>query len=182
MSMWMTGGAPPSAARRSSGSTVISPSWRFQYVHMGRSRTTSPVGVRTSIVSGQAEQRPEALGPRAGRDDDLLDGDPPCARLDARTVPSSATRSRSPRRRSGRARPRPGLALEALDRVEVEGEAALVLVQQPSRLARASRGRGLHVRVDLARPRDQLRAVADALLPLVRRGEVASFTGAPSAM
>ena len=49
------------------GSTVISPSWRFQYVHIGRSGTTSPDGVRTSIVAGSSssDQKRFAHGPGA---------------------------------------------------------------------------------------------------------------------
>jgi hypothetical protein len=50
-----------------SGSTVISPSCRFQYVHMGRSRTTSPAGVVMSIRSGMpsSDQKRAAHGPGA---------------------------------------------------------------------------------------------------------------------
>ena len=48
----MTGGGLPSAVAKSIGSIPTSPSWRFQYVHIGRSRTRSPEGVLTSIVSG----------------------------------------------------------------------------------------------------------------------------------
>ena len=52
VSRWMTGGSPPSAVANMSGSTVISPSCRFQYVHIGRSRTTSPDGVVMSMRAG----------------------------------------------------------------------------------------------------------------------------------
>src|SRR5919109_1299593 len=67
VSRWMTGGAPPSAVAKSFGSTVISPSWRFQYVHIGRLRTTSPVGVRTSIAMGRPSMAQNCLahGPGA---------------------------------------------------------------------------------------------------------------------
>ena len=63
----MTGGIEPSCSEKSEGSTVISPSCRFQYVHIGRSRTTSPPGVCTSIVDGMPSiaQRPFAHGPGA---------------------------------------------------------------------------------------------------------------------
>jgi len=50
----------------------------------------------------------------------------------------------------------------------VEGEAALVLVQARGHALCAPIGKErLHVRVDLGRADDQLRVVADALLPLV---------------
>ena len=61
-------GAPLSAVANISGSTVISPSWRFQYVHIGRSRsTTSPDGVVMSIASGMPsiDQKRAAHGPGA---------------------------------------------------------------------------------------------------------------------
>ena len=60
-------GAPPSVVANTSGSTVISPSWRFQYVHIGRS---GHLAGRSADVDplGQPEQRPEPLRPRAGRD------------------------------------------------------------------------------------------------------------------
>ena len=67
-----------------------------------------------------------------------------------------------------------GLALQALHAVEVEREAALVLVQQRRHALRPPVGEELlHVRVDLGLALDQGRAVADLLLPLVRRREVA---------
>ena len=67
MSRWITGGAPPSAVSNISGSTVISPSCRFQYVHIGWSRTTSPDGVWMSIVIGSPSmaQNRFAQGPGA---------------------------------------------------------------------------------------------------------------------
>ncbi len=63
----MTGGAPPSAVANISGSTLISPSCRFQYVHIGRFRTTSPDGVVMSIRSGipRSDQNRAAHGPGA---------------------------------------------------------------------------------------------------------------------
>ena len=67
MSRWITGGAPPSAVANISGSTVISPSCRFQYVHIGWSRATSPEGVWMSIVIGRPSipQKCFAHGPGA---------------------------------------------------------------------------------------------------------------------
>ena len=65
------------------------------------------------------------------------------------------------------------LALQASYRVHVEREAALVLVQAGGHPPRAPVGEEpLHVRVDLGLAEDQLRAVADAFLPLVGRREV----------
>ena len=67
VSRWITGGAPPSAVANVVGSTAISPSWRFQYVHIGRSFTTSPDGVRMSMRMGSSSiaQNRFAHGPGA---------------------------------------------------------------------------------------------------------------------
>ena len=68
-----------------------------------------------------------------------------------------------------------GLALgeQPVDGLLVEGEAALVLVQADRHALRAPVGEErLHVRVDLGLAEDQLRAVADALVPLVDGGQV----------
>src|SRR6266571_4850940 len=68
-----------------------------------------------------------------------------------------------------------GFALpdEAQHRRHVEGEAALVLMEADGDALRAPvRKERLHVGVDLRRTDDQLRAVADLLLPLVRCDQV----------
>ncbi len=61
----------------------------------------------------------------------------------------------------------PAFAVKALDRVHVECEAALVLVEARGDTLRAPVGEeGFHVRVDVRLPEDQLRAVSDPLLSL----------------
>ncbi len=63
--------------------------------------------------------------------------------------------------------------MQAADRVHVEREPALVLVQADGDSLRAPvREQRLHVRVDGVGPDDELGVVADALLPLVCRGQV----------
>ena len=125
---------------------------------------------------GQAEEAPEALGPRPGGDHDLLAdrqtsfvgldgahrvvvGDLEPAHLDARKDPDAG---------------RLALVGETLHGLEVEGEAALVLVEadrdSPGAPVREQR---LHVRVDLRLADEQGRVVADPLVALVDRAQVA---------
>ena len=123
-----------------------------------------------SIVSGMPSMRPEPRGPGPGRDDDLL------ADLD-RILRSS----RLPRRSRRRVTSKPvtstpfehrdpfaeALVAQAEHGLDVEREAALVLVEADGHALRAPVGEErLHVRVDLGLADDQLRAVADPLLPL----------------
>ena len=78
-----------------------------------------------------------------------------------------------------------GLALaeRARRRTPVEGEAALVLVEADGDALRAPvREERLHVSVDLGLAEDQLRAVADPLVPLVDGDEVLLLHRGPSAM
>ena len=171
----MTGGGPPSAVAKSIGSIPTSPSWRFQYVHIGRSRTRSPEGVLTSIVSGipSIAQNRFAHGPGA-----MTTCSPTSIRpADVSTAviePSGASSKPCDLDPGEDGDPDLGaLALEPPDRVHVEGEAALVLVQARRHALRAPVGEEpLHVLVDLGLAQDQLRAVADPLLPLVRRRQV----------
>ena len=128
-----------------------------------------------SIVVRHAEQRPEpaAHGPGA-----ITTCSPTSiaalARLTADTEPSS--RDTKPVT-STPSRTRDSLA-EALvaqpeHRLDVEREAALVLVETDGHALRAPVGKErLHVRVDLGLARDQLGAVADPLLALETCGEV----------
>ena len=181
----MTGGGPPSAVAKSSGSIPTSPSCRFQYVHIGRSGTTSPDGVRTSIVSGipSIAQNPLAHGPGAMTT---------CSPTSIRPSDVSTADDRAVGRFLEPGDLDPGqdgdadlaaLAVEPLDRVHVEGETALVLVQAHGHALRAPVGEErLHVRVHLGLAEDQLGAVADPLLPLVGRRQVGLLHAAPSAM
>ena len=75
------------------------------------------------------------------------------------------------------------LAGEPIDRVDVEGEPTLVLVEADGDTLRPPVGKQrLHVRVDLLLADDERRAVADPLLPLERLDQVVLLTDAPSAM
>ena len=94
MSRWTTGGALPSAVANICGSTWISPSWRFQYVHIGWSSITSPLGVRTSIVGGSSsiDQKRLAHGPGATTSCSPISRRPRLVST-APTVPSPASSS-----------------------------------------------------------------------------------------
>ena len=120
--------------------------------------------------------RPEALRPRAGGDHDLLaDGDAALVGLDGRdAVVGAELEARHLGVRVDLHALGEALVAEAGDRLEVEGEAALVLVQADGHALRAPVGEELlHVRVDLGLAEVEVGAVADPLMALVDGREVA---------
>ena len=124
----------------------------------------------------QPEHGPEALGPRAGRDHELLaDRDPALVGLDGRdAVVGAELEARDLGVRVDLDALGEALVAQAGDRLEVEREAALVLVQAHGDALRAPvREEFLHVRVDLRLAEVEIGAVADPLMALVDGGEVA---------
>ncbi len=177
MSRWITGGAPPSAVANISGSTVISPSWRFQYVHIGWSRATSPDGVWMSIVIGRPSrpQKRLAHGPGATTTcSPTAIG--PCSVSTAVTVSSSAeleaghlgvaSGSGRPPRGTCRAGPCTDSRLKAKP-------PWCSCRQTVTPFARQSGKSAFMCASTSASPRSEVGAVADALVALVDGGEVA---------
>ena len=124
----------------------------------------------------EPEHPPEALRPRAGCDDDLLaDHDRALVGLDRR---DAVVRAELEARDLGVLEDadslREALVAKTHDRLGVEREPALVLVQADGDALRAPVGEEpLHVRVDLGLAEDEVGAVPDALVPLVDGGEIA---------
>ena len=171
VSRCMTGGMPPSGSENIFGSTWISPSWRFQYVHIAWFGTTSPVGVFTSSVMGRSSRLQKCFAHGPGATTTCSTSIVPSLGLDGGDVPA-ARRHEAGDLDTRQDRDALGLALadEALHRVEVEREPALLLVQADGHVLRAPVGEELlHVRVDLGLAEDQLGLVADPLVPLVDR-------------
>ena len=168
-----------------SGSTVISPSCEVP-VRPHRLVADDVAGRQVDVdLRGEPEQRPELLRPGARRDHDLLaDRDPALIGLDGG---DRVVRGELEARHLG-----VGVDLDALgealvpktgDRLHVEGEATLVLVQADGdALGAPVREQLLHVRVDLGLAEVELRAVADPLVALEDRSRSLSCTCGPSAM
>ena len=174
MSRCTTGGIEPSSSENSLGSTEISPSCRFQYVHIGWSRATSPFGWWTSIVGGSSSIAQRCLAQGPGATISWSHSMRPWFVSAARTEPSPA--SSKPVTSTPVISCAPvdcGLGLHAGDGVEVVREAALVLVQHGGHALRAPvREERLHVRVAGGLAGHERRVVADLLLALVDGGEV----------
>ena len=183
MSRWTTGGALPSAVANICGSTWISPSWRFQYVHIGRSWIDLAAG-RSHVDRGrELEHRPEALRPRAPGATTSCSPTSRRPRLvsTAPTVPSPASsiaRTSTPVRISTPssahlpARPSTDSRLKA--------KPPWCSCRQRGHALRAPVGEDLlHVGVHLGLAGDERRAVADRLLPLEGGREVGLLDGRP---
>ena len=174
VSRWITGGIEPSSSENILGSTEISPSCRFQYVHIDWFGTTSPLGVLTSSDIGRSSRLQKCLAHGPGATTTCSTSIVPWSVSTA--VTSRPLGETKPVTSTPEVMVTPSdshLPTQAGDGVEVERESALLLVQADGHVLRAPVGEELlHVRVDLGLAEDQLGVVADALVALEDRRQI----------